>query len=334
MDHQVARGSKSNLTRVDTPVSTPPPTPTPAATTAHDLHREIVSIYQDLAPLESLAPNDLVNALLTRLVTLCIQPYSPEIVDRFNRIDGVSTLCSNLQSLCAAAEGELERHWAHKIPKDAASHTRAISRYTTLFPTKTNIPADPSQTQALLSTFPYYTNYLSLSHLEASLLGPFLSTPPSNIAFIGSGPLPLTSLCLLAHFPTASILNIDRDSDALAVSSALTEKLGLEERMTFSCEDAIDASTGNTDWQNLDVVFLAALVGMRSSEKVGVLRGLRNRLRAGTLVVCRSARGMRGVLYPVLELSDELQSVGFEILAEMHPWDSVVNSVVVLRVRG
>jgi nicotianamine synthase len=35
----------------------------------------------------------------------------------------------------------------------------------------------------------------------------------------------------------------------------------------------------------------------------------------------------------VLELSEELQSTGFEILAEMHPWNSIVNSVIVLRAK-
>lgn len=35
----------------------------------------------------------------------------------------------------------------------------------------------------------------------------------------------------------------------------------------------------------------------------------------------------------VLELSEELQSCGFDILAIVHPWTEVVNSVVVLRVR-
>ena len=40
---------------------------------------------------------------------------------------------------------------------------------------------------------------------------------------------------------------------------------------------------------------------------------------------------MRG---QVLELSEELMAAGFEVLAEMHPWTSVVNSVVVLRAKG
>ncbi|KAF9732717.1 nicotianamine synthase [Paraphaeosphaeria minitans] len=317
MDQQVAIDGKHDLTRVDTPVSTPPPTPTPATAAAQDLYREIRSIYQQLAPLTSLAPCDCVNALLTRLVTLCVQPYSPDIVDHFYRIDAATALCHDLQNLCAIAEGELERHWAQKILQDAGPHA-----------------APHAHARSDLTSFPYHANYLSLSHLETSLLAPFLARAPSNIAFVGSGPLPLTSFCLLARFPTAIIHNIDRDADALAMSSALAEKLGHADRTTFACEDATDAAGGRTRWEEFDVVFLAALVGMRSSEKVGVLRGLRARLRVGTVVVCRSARGMRRVLYPVLELSEELQSAGFEILAEMHPWDGVVNSVVILRVKA
>lgn len=35
----------------------------------------------------------------------------------------------------------------------------------------------------------------------------------------------------------------------------------------------------------------------------------------------------------ILELSEDLQSIGVEILAEVHPWTEVVNSVIVLRVK-
>ena len=126
MDKQAARIGKHSTARLDTPISTPPSTPTPAAAAAHDLHREVRSIYQELSPLKSLAPCNIVNGLLTRLVNLCIQPYSSEIVDHFNSIDGVDTLCHGLQALCAIAEGELESYWAHSILEDAASHTGAL----------------------------------------------------------------------------------------------------------------------------------------------------------------------------------------------------------------
>ena len=125
--------------------------------------------------------------------------------------------------------------------------------------------------------------------------------------------------------------------------------------MTFSQEDvSITGDASPTNWRSFQVVFLAALVGMDTASKIDILSGLVKKLEPGTLIVARSARGMRAVLYPVrrklhaivflfrsltccaqkvLELSDEFDRIGLEILSVVHPWTKVVNSVVVLRVR-
>jgi nicotianamine synthase len=120
--------------------------------------------------------------------------------------------------------------------------------------------------------------------------------------------------------------------DALRMSADLSRKLGLGERMTFSCEDVAPADEGfgevgtksdvlytngdcrgedkmfkKTDWAAFQVVVLAALVGMDSAAKIEILASLRKKLAPGTLVVARSAEGLRGVLYPVCcSLSDFL----------------------------
>jgi nicotianamine synthase len=132
-----------------------------------------------------------------------------------------------------------------------------------------------------------------------STLSAYLPTnaPPQNIAFIGSGPLPLTSLCMLDRYPSSTVHNIDRDATALATSQDLCSKLGYD-GMTFSCEDiTLDSST--TKWESFDVVFLAALVGCDTESKISVLASLGRKLKAGTLLVARSAKGLREVLYPV-----------------------------------
>lgn len=68
--------------------------------------------------------------------------------------------------------------------------------------------------------------------------------------------------------------------------------------MDFVCTDvsAVDAAL---DWRSFDVVFLAALVGMSQEGKVDILRALAPKLRKGAVLVCRSAWGVRRVLYPV-----------------------------------
>lgn len=170
---------------------------------------------------------------------------------------------------------------------------------------------------------------------------------PSRIAFLGSGPLPLTSMCLLRSlrhtgsngtataalsiiegasfldkgeeasaededeeeeeeeeeededevkkgYPT--VVNIDNDSSALTASSLLCEKLGSWSLgMDFRCADALSAM----DLRSYDVVFLAALVGVTQREKEEIVINVARRMRAGALLVVRSAHGLRTVLYPV-----------------------------------
>jgi len=129
-----------------------------------------------------------------------------------------------------------------------------------------------------------------------------------RIAFIGSGPLPLTSLCVLQSLnrtipaqeseesAKTRILNIDSSLVAVSQSQRLCEVLGSQwsEGMEFS-----HSAAGEEDLNSFDVVFLAALVGNTQEEKECVLEGVVGRMRRGGLVVVRSARGCRGLLYPV-----------------------------------
>ncbi|CBX91401.1 hypothetical protein IAQ61_010759 [Plenodomus lingam] len=305
---------------------TPPRTPTATSTAAHKVLAEIQSIYNGLVKLNSLAPGPQINDLLSRLVDLCVLPYSTNLSEEILRLCASSNLCERLRPICAEAEGELESYWAQRIT--ALAKVNPASKQTT--------------TTNPLHSFPYHQNYIDLSHLECASLEPFLASPPRNLAFIGSGPLPLTSLCVLDRYPTATIHNIDRDLPALQTSQQLCARLGYTARSTFACTDVstdersiIPGIQGQqmTDWHAFDVVFLAALVGVESHEKIAILESLVRKLRPGTVVVARSARGLRTVLYPVLELGDELEKAGFEILVEVHPWNKVVNSVIVLRVK-
>ncbi|KAF2852474.1 Nicotianamine synthase [Plenodomus tracheiphilus IPT5] len=303
--------------------TTPPRTPTATTTAAHKLVAEIQSIYNDLTSVTSLAPGPQINSLLTRLVELCVLPYSADLSEEILRLCASTTLCERLRPLCAAAEGELESHWAKHIIAETKNRTSS---------------PQPSPTNPL-NSFPYHQNYIDLSRLECASLEAFLPSAPHNLAFIGSGPLPLTSLCVLDHYPTASVHNIDRDAPALKISKELCAQLGYGKRMTFSCEDVNENSLvgrtqeKETDWQSFDIVFLAALVGMDSYGKIAILKNLARKLRPGTVVVARSAKGLRRVLYPVLELGEDLERAGYEVLVEVHPWTKVVNSVIVLRVK-
>lgn len=106
--------TKQNMAH-STQEDTPPSTPTAVSAAAHQLLSEIQSIYTVLAKCRNLAPGPEVNALLTHLVNLCIQPMGSAIVGYFFSLPGVERLCLSLRPLCAIAEGELERHWVDRI---------------------------------------------------------------------------------------------------------------------------------------------------------------------------------------------------------------------------
>jgi nicotianamine synthase len=104
---------------------------------------------------------------------------------------------------------------------------------------------------------------------------------------------------MLDRYPAVTVHNVDRDADALRVSQELCQALGYAPRMSFSCEDISLPAASETNWSAFDVVFLAALVGTDNESKLDILTALGGKLREGSLVVARSAWGLRKVLYPV-----------------------------------
>lgn len=131
--------------------------------------------------------------------------------------------------------------------------------------------------------------------MELSAITCMLPSPPSSFAFLGSGPLPLTSLCLADVLSQVRIHNVDYDAAAIAVSEGLCQKLGGRAgEMTFRCGDA-----GEQELAEFEVVYLAALVGRDGRDKNAILKEVVGRMRVGALLVVRSAHSLRGLLYPV-----------------------------------
>lgn len=226
----------------------------------------------------------------------------------------ISSITPHLRTLCSTGECALESHWANLLLLSPASDT-------TINP---------------LSLFPYYKNYLDLSRLELNALLAITPKPPTAIAFLGSGPLPLTSICLatLLHpkTPSLRILNVDYDAAAIDVSARLCATLpGPQSAVQeFVCASATD---GAVELATFDVVYVAALVGMSAEEKEEVVRRVVKKMKRDALVVLRSAHSLRGLLYPVVDVAG-LERLGLKVEVVVHPWNRVVNSVVVARVVG
>ena len=149
----------------------------------------------------------------------------------------------------------------------------------------------------MLRNFPYHGNYVDLVRMEMNAIA---SVKPGFVmrtfAFLGSGPLPLTSLCISHHLESELVTchNVDQDATAIATAIKLCRALGhSSQTMCFQC-----ASAGSPDVNlDVDIVYLAALVG--DLQKHEIITSVVKRMKPGGILVIRSAHSLRRLLYPV-----------------------------------
>lgn len=276
------------------------------------LVEEVGFLYRKIREQETLQPSEAVNALFSQLVSVCVQAGGGWIDMKGLGQEG-QKMREHLIQLCGQAEGLLEAHWSKELGSMAA----------------------PLQQLAL---FPYYGNYRKLALLEYELLSRAWEPEPlrpARMAFLGSGPLPLTSLVLaMHHLPTTQFDNFDVDPIAnllagrLLLSSPAHPALSLD-RMAFHTCDVNHLTHQLAAYQ---VVFLAALVGLDTTSKRRIIAHLAKHMSPGAFLVVRSAHGARAFLYPIVDPLI-LQSSGFDVLSVFHPSDEVVNSIIIARLK-
>ncbi|KAI1269029.1 Nicotianamine synthase [Xylariaceae sp. FL1019] len=295
---------------------------------------EIVEAHSTLVGLPDLRPSETVNTTLGNLVSLCIRVYDSRTTETVLNSPRIQNILPSLRQICSDAESCLEHHWAVRI----------------------TIADDEPEAIRRLHQFPYFDNYEELARLElCALSATNAGQLPTHIAFLGAGPLPLTSLSILKKLrqdnvndihsftspppsPKSStitqapvVLNVDRDHQACAAAKALCARLGEGGRgMNFVCEDA---GSAGEDLMEFDSVFLAALVGTTQEEKEDIIIGVAGKMRPSAHLVIRSAWGLRTCLYPEVDLTTEKMQTVLDILAIVHPYGKVVNSVIITRVK-
>ncbi|SDT72750.1 nicotianamine synthase [Jiangella sp. DSM 45060] len=266
--------------------------------TAQDVAASVGEVYRELAARDDLRPGPEVDGLFGRLVRLVLTAPAETVPAVLNDVE-IQRLAPRLRALCARGEGELEHAWAHRI-----------------------VAGRPPREE--LARFPYFGNYRQLSRMEIGVLASALPRRVRSVAFVGSGPLPLSSLYLAGELDVA-VDNFDRDPVALHTGAAVSAALGYGE-LGFHEADVLAA-----DLSGYDVVVLAALVGDTLEAKRRVLRHLAVTMRPGAVLLARSARGLRTLLYPPI---DRTALDGFEPLTEVHPVNDVINSAILARAGG
>lgn len=269
---------------------------------------EIMDCYYKLSQSPDLKPSPSINCLFERLIGLCGQIPNEAITAKILSDPKVVDIAPHLRKLCSDGEYQLEAHWARKVCC-CKTHEEA---------------------NEMLLTFPYHGNYVDLVRMEMNAIA---SVKPDfatrTFAFLGSGPLPLTSLCISHHLKSECVTchNVDQDATAIATAITLCRALGHPpETMCFQCASA---GSPDVDLGRFDIVYLAALVGDCSRDKHEIVAEVVKRMKPGALVVMRSAHSLRRLLYPVVEFTEDMASVGLRPVLVVHPYNHVINSVVI-----
>ena len=159
----------------------------------------------------------------------------------------------------------------------------------------------------MLLAFPYHQNYVDLVRMELNAIA---SVRPNSVtrkfAFLGSGPLPLTSL-IISKSECVTCHNVDQDATAITMAVELCGALGHpSDTMCFQCASA---DSQDIDLGCFDIVYLAALVGNCSRHKHEIMANIVKRMKPGALIVMRSAHSLRRLLYPVGDLRSSICQV-------------------------
>ncbi|XP_014500898.1 nicotianamine synthase [Vigna radiata var. radiata] len=260
---------------------------------------EIMQLHASISKLESLRPCKQVNSLFSHLVKLCTLPSSIDIEALPQEVQEIR---QNLINLSGHAEGLLELE----------------------FSTFISLTAEPLKNVTL---FPYYGNYLKLAQMENKILKENGIVNAKKVAFVGSGPMPLTSIIMATHhMESTQFDNFDNDEKANEVARKIVASdAALEKRMKFVTQDIMDVRERLGQY---DCIFLAALVGLNREAKVKILGHIRKYMKEEGVLLVRSAKGSRAFLYPVIQERDMLN---FQVLSIFHPTNDVINSVVLLR---
>lgn len=240
--------------------------------------------------LNDFKPSPQVNELFTTLVQ--------EIVAAPSTLTIESRTTRSIQKIASAAETEMELFWAQKI-------------------------IESETPQITLTSFPYCNNYRELIRREIELVeksGLSLASG-SRVLMIGTGPLPMTGLELMAQ-RRVSVDHVDSSLTAIAVCSLVSSRLGL------ACGHLLGDGASVALKNSYDLIIVAALAGETPSQKQAIINNSLSSLARNGRMLLRSAYGPRTLLYPGIPAN---AFSGVTLLEEYHPQDDIINSVFVYK---
>lgn len=258
-------------------------------------HEALIQLTLCLGRAKSLVPNDENNLLFGSLVkNVC------DLNDDFKSGDlDIEKIRPKMNLICAKGEELLEKYWAEKFlgMKDLNFER--------------------------LKEFVYFRNYQLLADWEYELICDYMALKPAKIMFVGSGSLPLSALLMTVRYGV-TIDCFDCDFEAVKSSRELVARMGLSDCVKIVHGDFFEQK----NFEQYDLVMIAALVGFTEVEKKNVLAHLNVFLPKGKAFLMRSADKLKTLLYQ--EVKQEWLG-DFQSVKVFHPEGEVINSVILAK---
>jgi hypothetical protein len=173
--------------------------------------------------------------------------------------------------------------------------------------------------QAKLEDYPYFWSYVSTIEAEGALMD-----KPRKIAFVGSGPVPVSAILLAHRFPSADVDLFDIEPEALDIGTLVAGKVGVRLGRTI-IQDITEPA--NLSGYNVVVLALEAPPGRRG--KRAALKRVISEVDPGTLVLVRGGvTGKDGYVQ-----SRDLVPRGAEIVGSVPIFDGLSETVVIRKKR-
>lgn len=246
-------------------------------------------LYKKIRDLKNLSPSEETDSLFRQLVSLA---------EKKDTISLSQQEVEDIQEICSSAESLLEKFYAKRI-----------------------LVADNPKQEITL--FPYYENYEALTRLEFENASFCKKSAIQKCLFVGGGSLPLTAL-LLAQNHDCKVIVLEKEAEPVALSRKIVRALGLEENIEIVHADILSFD----DFQNVDCVFLAALVGGTDSEKERIFSYLYEKVTPEALVLLRSSFDGRQMLYKPWQMSFLRK---YPLLLEVRPYQHICNSFFIIQ---
>ena len=128
-----------------------------------------------------------------------------------------------------------------------------------------------------------------------------------HILVAGSGPLPLTALCIGAALDVR-VTCVERDAECHSLGRQLIGMSGLEEQFESINADILDL----TNFDDYDAIVGVVLLGVgtedhQTSTKAAIAQHIIAHMSPGTRVVLRDPHGLGKLLYPSVELKENTE---------------------------